>query len=55
MSDRIGIVRNGSIAKIAEAKKLRHEDLVQSSVEAPLLEDSNAGVLPEREAAQGRK
>ncbi len=50
MSDRIGIVRNGSIVKIAEAKELRHEDLVQSSVEAPLLEDLNACVLPDSEA-----
>jgi ABC-type sugar transport system ATPase subunit len=55
MSDRIGIVRNGSIVRIAEAKELRHEDLVQSSVEAPLLEDLNACVLPESEAVQRRK
>lgn len=50
MSDRIGIVRNGSIIRIAGAAELRHEDLVQSSVEAPLLEDTQACVLPEKEA-----
>ena len=38
MSDRIGVVRDGSIVQIAAAKDLRHEDLVQSSVEAPLSE-----------------
>ena len=39
MSDRIGIVRNGSIARIAEAEKLHLEDLVQGSVREPLFED----------------
>ena len=38
MSDRIGIVRDGSIVQIADAKDLRHEDLVQGSVEKPLSE-----------------
>ncbi len=47
MSDRIGIVRNGEIVQIAETKELRHEDLVQSSIEAPLLEDSKSCILPE--------
>jgi ABC-type sugar transport system ATPase subunit len=50
MSDRIGIVRNGSIVQIAEAKQLRHEDLVQSTVEAPFTEDLDACVLPESKA-----
>jgi ABC-type sugar transport system ATPase subunit len=36
MSDRIGIVRDGRIVQIADAKDLRHEDLVQGSVEKPL-------------------
>ncbi|MGD0915359.1 MAG: sugar ABC transporter ATP-binding protein [Thermodesulfobacteriota bacterium] len=52
MSDRIGIVRNGSIVGIADAKELHHEDLVQTSVTAPLLEDPNASVPPEREVIQ---
>jgi ABC-type sugar transport system ATPase subunit len=38
MSDRIGIVRDGRIVKIADARNLRHEDLVQGSVEKPLSE-----------------
>ena len=50
MSDRIGIVRNGSIVQIAEAKQLRHEDLVQSTVEAPFTEDLDTCVLPESKA-----
>jgi ribose transport system ATP-binding protein len=53
MSDRIGIVRNGSIVRIADAKELHQEDLVQSSVTAPLLEDLNACVPPERKVIQG--
>ena len=52
MSDRIGIVRNGSIVGIADAKELHHEDLVQTSVQAPLLEDLNVCVPPEREVIQ---
>jgi ribose transport system ATP-binding protein len=48
MSDRIGIVRNGSIVRIAEAKELRHEDLVQSSVDTPPFVDATACELPER-------
>jgi ribose transport system ATP-binding protein len=53
MSDRIGIVRNGTIVRIADAKELHHEDLVQTSVKAPLLEDLNACVIPEKERIQG--
>ena len=45
MSDRIGIVRDGRIMQIAEAKDLRHEDLVQGSFEKPLSEDVNAGAV----------
>jgi ABC-type sugar transport system ATPase subunit len=45
MSDRIGIVRDGRIVQIADAKDLRHEDLVQGSVEKPLSEDVNAGAV----------
>jgi ABC-type sugar transport system ATPase subunit len=50
MSDHIGIVRNGSIVQIAETKQLRHEDLVQSTVEALFTEDLDACVLPESKA-----
>jgi ribose transport system ATP-binding protein len=49
MSDRIGIVRNGSIARIAEAEKLHLEDLVQGSVKEPLLEDLSACNPSEKE------
>jgi len=45
ISDRIGIVREGRIVKIAEAKDLRHEDFVQSSVEKPLSVAVNAGAI----------
>jgi ABC-type sugar transport system ATPase subunit len=45
MCDRIGIVRDGCIVRIAEAKDLCHEDLVQSSVEKPLSEDATAGAV----------
>jgi ribose transport system ATP-binding protein len=45
MSDRIGIVRDGRIVKIAEAKNLRHEDLVHSSVEKSLSEEVNGADL----------
>lgn len=45
MSDRIGIVSDGRIVKIAEAKDLYHEDLVQSSVEKPLAEDVSGAAL----------
>jgi ABC-type sugar transport system ATPase subunit len=55
MSDRIGIVRNGTIVRIAEAKELHHEDLVQTSVQAPSLEDLNVRVLPEKERIQRQK
>ena len=55
MSDRIGIVRNGTIVRIADAKDLHHEDLVQTSVKAPILEDLNVRVLPEKERIQGQK
>ncbi|CAB1061616.1 ABC transporter, ATP-binding protein (cluster 2, ribose/xylose/arabinose/galactose) / ABC transporter, ATP-binding protein (cluster 2, ribose/xylose/arabinose/galactose) [Olavius sp. associated proteobacterium Delta 1] len=45
MSDRIGIVRDGRIVQISEAKDLRHEDLVQGTVEKPLSENVNAGAV----------
>jgi ribose transport system ATP-binding protein len=55
MSDRIGIVRNGTIVRIADAKELHHEDLVQTSITAPLFENLNIPVLPEKERNQGQK
>jgi ribose transport system ATP-binding protein len=48
MSDRIGIVRDGCMVQIAEAKDLCHEDLVQSSVEKPFSEDTKAGAPGQR-------
>lgn len=45
ISDRIGIVRDGHIVKIAEARDLRHEDLVQSSIERPISEDVSGVAL----------
>lgn len=47
MSDRIGIVRGGTILETADARNLRHEDLVQSSVEAPLSSDMQACKITE--------
>jgi ribose transport system ATP-binding protein len=48
MSDRIGIVRDGCMVQIAEAKDLCHEDLVQASVEKSFSEDTKAGAPGQR-------